>query len=608
MHLGLFDNHGKKTIKLLESCAKINDNGEIVRGKRVVKTIGPLERFDDGQPNFYERLKESYKKGAPIIQELAGYPNDGATAETIKIEWTLSKEEQDQADDKNLGYFILDSLYHHIGIYDVLALKKSRSKTKIDLNGITRLLIFGRILCPDSKLSTFNDRDKYLNSITTCNDLDDIYECLDFLHNKCETIQKRVNNKIQLLVGRNLEMCYYDVTNFWFCIDKSDDDEVDRKGNIIKQGLRKRGYSKENRRDPIVQMGLFIDDNGLPIAYKLFPGNTNDQSTLRPAIEKIINNMNFGRIIVVADGGLNSVANITYLLDNNNGYIVPQSPRKSTKEVKEWLINEKDYKINDNNTFKVKSIIRKRIVVDYQGKRRKLTEKLVGYWSKAHYDREMYEYESLIKKLNDALDTPNKIKSRTKLQQFLVECQINEETGEVIDNTTKHFDINVLKLDEYKKLFGYYTIYTSEIEKSDDEIINKYKGLSRIEDSFRITKTDLEGRPVFVHKQEHINAHFLICFIALLMVRLIQYNILKYTGKDTKATKNWEEGLSADKIKKALNIWGVNILPRGWFQSKKPDDNLKLILESFNIKWSFGWINEHQLRGLKQTVDKISFR
>jgi transposase len=159
-------------------------------------------------------------------------------------------------------------------------------------------------------------------------------------------------------------VCFYDVTNFWFEIQANDQDVIDNEGNIIKPGLRKKGVSKEHREEPIVQMGLFIDNKGNPISYGLFPGNTKDQLTLRPLFSKTIKEMNFGRVIVVSDGGTNSGANIAYLLDNGNGYIFSKSPRKCDKNEKKWLLNRDGYKWIEQGILRVKNMIRQRTIYD----------------------------------------------------------------------------------------------------------------------------------------------------------------------------------------------------------------------------------------------------
>ena len=151
-------------------------------------------------------------------------------------------------------------------------------------------------------------------------------------------------------------------------------------------------------------------------------------------------------------------------------------------------------------------------------------------------------------------------------------------------DTKTHLSLDMEKIREYVDLMGYYTLITSETEKPDREIINKYHGLSRIEDSFRITKTDLEGRPVYVRKPEHINAHFPVCFIALTMMRIIQYKVLKHHGKDTLNKDGWESGVTAERIKKALGSFQADAVPGGYYRLTKPNDDMRLILDSLGVE------------------------
>ncbi|MDR0571823.1 MAG: transposase [Rickettsiales bacterium] len=191
------------------------------------------------------------------------------------------------------------------------------------------------------------------------------------------------------------------------------------------------------------------------------------------------------------------------------------------------------------------------------------------------------------------------------MARFLVELQLDPETGEILESE-KHYAFNLSKIDEYQKYLGYYMVFTSETQLSDLEIVHKYHGLSRIEDSFRITKSDLEGRPVFVRTPEHINAHFLTCFCALTMVRIIQHKILTYQGKDTHNIEGWESGLSADRIKDALNSWQAIYLDKGCYHVNQPKEDLQLILDAFGVNWNLRYPTQANLRQLKYDFDKAN--
>lgn len=604
MFIELFKNNGTDYLRVMEGY-RVNEGVHSKSRRRLVRNIGPLSRYDDGKPDYLARLRQSFKEGNPMIGSLADLVGRKPVRRRITVEYDLENESDCFSDPKNMGYFLLDALYDALGIGDVLSKHKSMSRIEYDLNGLAKLLVFGRVLNPDSKLETFTGRKGYVFDVTASNRVIEVYRALDALNEKADAIQVRMNYKIQHMIGRNTQVCFYDVTNYYFEIEQNDEDRLDEAGAMIQEGLRKRGPSKEKKPEPIVQMGLFIDDNGIPIAYRLFPGNHIDQTTLRPALKNSIDKLHFGQVIIIADGGLNSDKNIAHILSEGNGYILAKSTRKSTKRVKEWIIDESGYEWNEKRTFKVKSTVRKRMIQDENGQRVEILEKLVCYWSKKHYDREVKENVAFIEYLESVIDFPDKLKDKPrKIEKFLKKMAVDKETGEIVDTKT-HLCVDRDKIQEYIALLGYYTLMTSETDKSDQEIINKYHGLSRIEDSFRITKSDLEGRPVYLSNPDHIQAHFLLCFIALTMIRLIQYRVLKQQGKSTMNEDGWESGITADRIKKALAAFQADLLPGGRYRLTKPSNDLKLILESFDINADLRLPTISDLRKLKYSFDRI---
>jgi len=355
-----------------------------------------------------------------------------------------------------------------------------------------------------------------------------------------------------------------------------------------------------------VQMGLFMDNNGIPIAYKLFPGNHIDQTTLRPAMKKSLGKMLFGRVIIVADGGLNSGKNLAHIVSSGNGYIVSKSAKGSDTNTKKWILDQSGYISNKENTFKVKSKIRERVVEDENGEKIKIREKIISCWSKSHYLHALHENRKFMEYLNAVIKFPDKLKDKqSKLQKYLKKEQVNKETGEMID-TVSLLSLDTDKINTDMSLMGFYTLMTSEIDMPDHAVIDKYHGLSRIENCFRTIKSNLDGRPVFVRKEEHINAHFLICFIALTMIRLIQYKILVHQGKETKNVQNWELGLSADKIMDSLVRFAADAIPGGYFRLTKPTDGMKLILDAFHIVADLRIPTLKELHQFKYAFDKAA--
>lgn len=437
---------------------------------------------------------------------------------------------------KNIVFLFLQSIYNSLEIYDLLREIKSNSKIEYDLNGLTKLLVFERILDPQSKKKTFENKDKFLFQIVDSNDINQIYRTLDVLIENSKKIQNRMNTKIKnSSIGRNTSLTYYDVTNYFFETMYGDEDvyELDENNEIIKdengepiivkKGFRKKGVSKENNKGSIVQMGLFIDNNGIPVSHKLFPGNTQDKTTFKDVLENDIDEMNLGKIITVADNGMNTQENKYLIVEKGNGYIVSKSVKKSWKSQRDWALEDKDYTYIKNNSnevvFKYKSRVNE-ITLTYKNEdgtksKKIIKEKEIIYWSKKHYEKELHQNKKFIEYLESCKENPDKLKDKQrKSQEYIKVLDIDKKTGEVI-KTDKLIVFLDEKLEKYKETLGYYSIVTSEINEDDKEIINRYHGLSRIEDSFRIIKSDLEGRPVYVWTEEHIKVHFLICFISL---------------------------------------------------------------------------------------------
>ena len=595
-HIECVKNNSKPYLRLAES-RYVKDIGR--QKKFVIKNLGPLSKFDDGKPDFLKRFREKFKNGEIDFDGISYYSNL-PTKRTFEID-----NEMNYIKLKNIGFLFLQSIYNSLGIYDLLREIKSNSKIEYDLNGLTKLLVFERILDPQSKKKTFGNKDKFLFPIVDSTDINQIYRTLDVLSENSKKIQNRMNTKIKnSSIGRNTSLTYYDVTNYFFETMYGDDDvyELDENNEIVKdengepiiarKGFRKKGVSKENSKGPIVQMGLFIDNNGIPVSHKLFPGNTQDKTTFKNVLENDIDEMNLGRIITVADNGMNTQENKYLIVEKGNGYIVSKSVKKSWKSQRDWALEDEDYTYIKNNSnevaFKYKSRINE-ITLTYKNEdgtksKKIIKEKEIIYWSKKHYEKELNQNKKFVEYLESCKENPDKLKDKQrKSQEYIKVLDIDKKTGEVI-KTDKLIVFLDEKLEQYKETLGYYSIVTSEINEDDKEIINRYHGLSRIEDSFRIIKSDLEGRPVYVWTEEHIKAHFLICFIALTIIRIIQYKILKYENKSTLNVDGWEQGITADKIKQALNNFKACSDKNGTCLISTPDIQIEKIIKSLGIE------------------------
>lgn len=588
MYIDIFKNNGTEYIRLRESYRTKTAEGKVAIRKRTICNIGPLSKFDDGQPDYLERLRESFRLGNPLIPELTEYTGKKPPIEKYSIR--LQEGDPECVGHPQLySHVFLDKLFDELGLEDFFRSYKGFSKIQYDVLNFVRLLVYGRILNPDSKMATLEQNDDYYTPLLKNFNKYNVYDTLDFIYENKEKIIRRMNTSLVKKWHRNPEIIFYDVTNFFFEIEDPDEDVLDEYGNVIEKGFRKIGVSKENRKQPIVQMGLFMDDQGLPISIESFPGNTLDANTFKPAISKSIDGLEYARFIMIADRGMCNYQNVFHLLDQNNGYILAKSLLKSTKAEQEWAYSDDGF-IQESRDFKYKSRIMKRTVKDANGKKRTVTENVIVYWSRNFYEHDLHENARFLETLEKILKNPKGFRitdmQARMLRPFFKSDFINSETGEVIAASKLKALLDKEKLEEFKSHFGYYQIITSEINMPPLEAIEKYHGLTRIEDQFRVMKSDLETRPVYVRTREHIEAHLLICLIALTMIRMIQCKIC-HSGLVPKSEDItlWSMGLTAYRIQKALNKWKVELLADDLYRFTDLDDpDLKLILDSFDIR------------------------
>ena len=588
MYIAVFKNNGKDYLRLMESYRTKSESGKVAIRKRIICNIGPLSKFDDGKPDYLDRLRESFRLGTPLIPELEEYTGKEPTFE----KYTARLQEGDPeciGHPRLYSHVFLDKLLDELGLEDFFRSYKGFSKIQYDVLNFVRLLVYGRILNPDSKIATLEQNDDYFTPLLKNFNPYNVYDTLDFIYENREKIIRRMNTSLVKKWHRNPEIIFYDVTNFFFETEYPDEDIFDEDGNVIEKGIRKMGVSKENRKQPIVQMGLFMDDQGFPISIESFPGNTLDANTFKSAISRSIDNLDYARFIMIADRGMFNYQNIIHLLDQNNGYILAKSLMKSSKAEQEWAYSDDGY-IEVSKDFKYKSHIIKRTVKEANGEKRTITENVIVYWSRNFYERDLHENASFLETLEKILKNPNGFRvtelQARQMRQFFKGDFLNSETGEVIEASKLKALLDKEKLDEFKSHLGFYQIITSEINMPPLEAIEKYHGLTRIEDQFRVMKSDLETRPVYVRTREHIEAHLLICLISLTMIRMIQCKIC-HSGLVPKSDDItlWSMGLPAYRIQKALNKWKVELFAHDLYRFIDLDDpDLKLILDSFCIK------------------------
>lgn len=534
--------NGSVGICLVES---YRENGAVKQ--RTVKYLGSFDELTKDDPDAIRKLKASY----------AAREKQESAVETVRLSLTAKAPELRCI--RNTGYFWLDKCFAELGLDALCDTVKREKKLRIDLTGCLRFLCFMRALNPCSKKMSYEKGIDYFYE-----DFDvtpgALYESLTVINECRGRIIDTMHRALCAKYGRKTDIIYYDVTNYFFEIDEED-------------VHRKKGCSKEHRPNPIVQMGLFIDRNSLPVDFSLYEGNKPDCTTLVPSFDEVKARYSAQKVIVTADKGLNSGTNLGYLLKNGNGYIVSQKIRGASAALRERVLKEEDWQWNDDCTFKLKEFIRSVSVTDPDGGKFASEQKVVCIWSEKYALKEKDERDRLLDRIAKFAADPEKFKlhCHSGACKYLNEEIVDKDTGEKAKGVKTVTSVDQGKIDGDEELDGYYLIVTSETDLSASEIITKYRGLWAIEQSFRITKSDLRTRPVYVWNWTHICAHFTICFITLTLLRMLEIRLgreysaariihgLQSSVVDRRMKNMCFSEMRPDVIKKLEKICGVEL-------------------------------------------------
>ena len=496
--------------------------------QRTIRDFGCLE--DQADPIAYMEMVEEYNRRYK------------AEKVPLRIEATESARMYSEKNRKyNYGYKFLESVYDLLEIERFIGnqVKAKKFRGEYSPSKIFKFLVLNRILNPDSKRATFQMKENFYGMETNFN-LEDIYRSLDTFSEMETELQRHMNEKVKDTVGRDLSHAFYDVTNYFFEIDFPDGEE----------DIRRRGVSKEHRTDPIASMGLFMDNNGLPVNMSIFPGNTSESLTLQPTMKDVKESYGLGRLTVVADKGLNSSKNIDAIVNAGDGYVFSQILRgKKGQRYNNKLFEIEGWSTNKDETYRHKIFEEEYNGKDSDGKIVKRKRKVLLYWNKAEADMAGRKREEKLEKAERSVQN-NAYSIKKGVDEYTKENIINRETGELLENTVKHRSVDIEKAEHDAMYDGYFCIITSELDYDEQKIRQVYGSLWRIEQSFRIIKSDLYARPVFVSKNEHIRAHFLICFTALLIIRIIQHCM-------------GDNAISAERIARALNAAVCHVFKGG---------------------------------------------
>ena len=425
----------------------------------------------------------------------------------------------------NVGYLFLQKLYNELHINDICVEIQNKYQFHFDLNEIFSYLVFARIIYPSSKLETFKQCQNFIEQPKF--QLHDEYRALSYIANNIDLIQEKLFNNSLKVINRDSKVIYYDCTNYFFEITNEDD-------------LRKYGISKQHQPNPLVGMGLFMDGNGLPLAFNIYPGNKNEQETLLPSENKIINNFKLEdtKLILCTDAGLASDKIKNFNIKDGRSFVITQSLKKLKKEYKELIFNDDNWRIiNDlRNTYNINKIMKNEELKEkyYETifykiipiETKSVKQDLIVTFCPKYFDYQRNirnEQIERARKIIDNKETIRRGKNQNDYRRFIETITTTKE-GDIAESTSYYLNEELIEEEQFYD--GYYALTTNLIGDVE-KILGIVKGRWEIEESFRIMKNDFLARPVNLSREDRIKAHFTICFVSLFIYRLLE-NKLKY--------------------------------------------------------------------------------
>ena len=485
----------------------------------------------------------------------------------------------------NGGYLILQSLYHQLKLDKICSKISSAHNFQYDLNDILLKLICARIMEPCSKRSSFESVQSFLEPPNF--ELHQIYRALEVLAQEAELIQSQVYKNSLKVASRNTKILYYDCTTYFFEIEEA-------------SGFKQYGLDKQHRPNPIVQMGLFLDGSGLPLAFSINPGNTNEQTTLRPLEEKILKDYGLSQFVVCTDAGLSSTANRRFNSLGNKAFVTTQSIKRLKGFLKEWALDPAGWKLpGSRKTYDLSSIseedpdelnriyyksrpilengLEQDLIVTYSLKYKRYTQSIRD----KHVERAL-----------KLVDKPSKLKSKKSTDPKRLIREVNATVdGEVADQTRYYLDEDIIL--EEAQYDGFYAVCTN-LEADPMEIIEINRGRWEIEAAFRTMKSEFKSRPVYLRRDDRILAHFLVCFLSLLIYRIVSKQTLPAINKARK--NNNEEAASGLTLIKTLKDMEFHRIDAGYVPLFTRTDITDHLLDQFNFRLDTECVPEKRMK------------
>ena len=577
MYVSITGNKGNQDVYIKQSYRK--DNGKT--SSRIYKKLGKyntlLEQFSGNEKELMDWAKKEAEK------ETLAY-----NQQKEKVSLSLSPLARIPLDEErvfNIGYLFLQKICSELRIDNICRNIRNHHKFSYDFHAILTDLIYARILAPSSKLSSY----KYCHSLLEPPkySLQDLYRALSVLAEESDFIQEELYKNSNFIHPRNSRILYYDCTNYYFEIEAED-------------GIKKYGKSKEHRPNPIITMGLFMDADGIPLAFDIFPGNQNEQLTLKPIEKKVIKDFNCSEFIFCSDAGLGGKSNRFLNSFGNRSYVITYSLKKMKKEERELALLPTQFKVPGSNKLidlrtldesdpKVYNTI---YYKEYPLVTGDMDETVIITYSpkyKAYQSKIRNAQIDRAKKMIQSSDKTRKGKGSNDPARFIQRTSVTED-GEIAQK-------NIYQLDEAKILEesmydGFYAVVTN-LEGDIREIININKQRWEIEENFRIMKSEFEARPVFVRREDRIKAHFLTCFISLLVYRLLE--------------KKLGEEFTCSQILETLRNMNVTLLSKdsGYIPSYKRTKITDKLHSSLGFRTDYEFIRKSTMRTIiKETKQK----
>lgn len=494
---------GKRTSRIVE---KLGNENEVIKKANGEDPIVWAKKYID---NLNKAEKENNRK---ILFEKS----------TSKL---IEKNKQNLF---NCGYLFLEKIYYDLNLNKICEDISNKYSFKYDLNNILSRLLYGRIIFPSSKLATYNLSKKFIEQPNF--ELQHIYRALEVIAKENEFIQAELYKNSLKKAKRNTGVLYYDCTNFFFELEQED-------------GLKQYGPSKENKNTPIVQMGLFMDGDGIPLAFNITPGNTNEQTTLTPTEQKILDDFKLSKFIVCTDAGLASTANRKFNDKEDRAFITTQSIKKLKKHLKEWALSPTGWNLNnDTKQYDIskledtsESIEKYKNKVFYKErwiKENGLEQKLIvtfslkyKFYQQRIRNNQIERAQKAMKNKSFKLDKIN----QNDFKRFITKTSVTKD-GEVAEK--KILSLNTNQIEKEQKYDGFYGVCTN-LEDNAEEIIKVNQRRWEIEESFRIMKSEFKARPVYLSRDDRIIAHFTTCFLSLVLHRYLEKELNeKYTASE----------------------------------------------------------------------------